>query len=174
MKIRLIALAGVAAMALSTSAFAAEPGWYLGLGAGYSKLNSLSAAPGTGNLKSSGSVAGEAAFGYSFGNGLRLEDEIGYSQHDMKANPGGTASGSVIAGGGREQGLVEAENAEVLAVANAHGATPAQVRLAWTLHRGPHVLAIPGTSNADHLVANVAAGALRLSADEVTRLAALR
>jgi aryl-alcohol dehydrogenase-like predicted oxidoreductase len=61
----------------------------------------------------------------------------------------------------------------ILAVARAHGATAAQVRLAWTLQRGPHVLAIPGTGNPDHLVANVAAGALRLSEDELARLEAL-
>jgi aryl-alcohol dehydrogenase-like predicted oxidoreductase len=58
----------------------------------------------------------------------------------------------------------------VLAVAHTHGATPAQIRLAWTLHRGPHVLAIPGTGNPDHLIENVAAGALRLSQDELARL----
>ncbi|GHJ40377.1 oxidoreductase [Streptomyces sp. TS71-3] len=58
----------------------------------------------------------------------------------------------------------------VLTVARAHGATPAQVRLAWTLHLGPHVLAIPGTANPDHLTENVAAGALRLSQDELARL----
>ncbi|MGS2642465.1 aldo/keto reductase [Streptosporangium sp. LJ11] len=75
-----------------------------------------------------------------------------------------------IAGEGREAGAGGTENDEVLAVARAHGATPAQVRLAWTLRHGPHVLAIPGTGNPDHLVANVAAGALRLSEDEVARL----
>jgi diketogulonate reductase-like aldo/keto reductase len=32
------------------------------------------------------------------------------------------------------------------------------------------VLAIPGTGNPDHLVANVAAGALRLSEDELAVL----
>lgn len=74
-----------------------------------------------------------------------------------------------IAGDGREAGGV-ADNAAVLAVARAHGATPAQVRLAWTLSRGPHVLAIPGTGNPDHLVENVAAGAVRLSADELASL----
>ena len=52
----------------------------------------------------------------------------------------------------------------------AHGAAPAQVRLAWTLQQGPHVLAIPGTSNPDHLTENVAAGALRLSPGEMDRL----
>ncbi|MGJ6963709.1 aldo/keto reductase [Streptosporangium sp. G11] len=75
-----------------------------------------------------------------------------------------------IAGDGREAGASGAENDEVLAVARAHGATAAQVRLAWTLLRGPHVLAIPGTGDPDHLVANVAAGALRLSEDEIARL----
>jgi pyridoxine 4-dehydrogenase len=61
----------------------------------------------------------------------------------------------------------------VLAVARAHGATAAQVRLAWTLQCGPHVLAIPGTGKPEHLAENVAAGALRLSADEMARLSAL-
>ena len=51
--------------------------------------------------------------------------------------------------------------------------TPAQVRLAWTLQQGPHVLAIPGTGNPDHLAANVAAGALRLSPGEIARLEAI-
>lgn len=60
--------------------------------------------------------------------------------------------------------------AEVAAVAAAHGATAAQVRLAWTLHRGPHVLAIPGTGSVRHLEENVAAGALRLSDEELALL----
>ncbi|ACQ78688.1 aldo/keto reductase [Beutenbergia cavernae DSM 12333] len=63
---------------------------------------------------------------------------------------------------------------EVAAVAAAHGATPAQVRLAWTLHRGPHVLAIPGTGSVAHLEENVAAGALRLSDDELALLDGIR
>jgi aryl-alcohol dehydrogenase-like predicted oxidoreductase len=75
-----------------------------------------------------------------------------------------------IAGAGREAGPGAAESDDVLAVARAHDATPAQIRLAWTLQLGPHVLAIPGTGNPDHLVANVAAGALRLSADELALL----
>lgn len=75
-----------------------------------------------------------------------------------------------IAGARREAGASGADGDEVLAVARAHGASAVQVRLAWTLHRGPHVLAIPGTGNPDHLVANVAAGALRLSEDELAVL----
>jgi aryl-alcohol dehydrogenase-like predicted oxidoreductase len=58
----------------------------------------------------------------------------------------------------------------VLAVARALDATPAQVRLAWTLHQGPHVLAIPGTSDPAHLTDNIAAAALRLSPDDLTAL----
>ncbi|MEY9967807.1 pyridoxine 4-dehydrogenase [Streptacidiphilus sp. MAP12-16] len=75
-----------------------------------------------------------------------------------------------IAGEGREAGASATDNDKVLDVARAHGATAAQILLAWTLHQGPHVLAIPGTGNPDHLVANVAAGALRLSQDELARL----
>jgi pyridoxine 4-dehydrogenase len=61
-----------------------------------------------------------------------------------------------------------------LAVARAHRATPAQVKLAWTLQQGPHVLAIPGTGNPVHLRENVAAAALRLTRDDLARLDALR
>jgi pyridoxine 4-dehydrogenase len=75
-----------------------------------------------------------------------------------------------IAGEGREAGASGTDSDEIRAVARAHGATAAQVRLAWTLHRGRHVLAIPGTGDPGHLVENVAAGALRLSPDELARL----
>ncbi|MFD9793133.1 aldo/keto reductase [Streptomyces sp. NPDC059070] len=82
-----------------------------------------------------------------------------------------------IAGEGREGGAAPdgaGDDDAVLAVARAHGATPAQVRLAWTLGQGGHVLAIPGTGNPDHLAENVAAGALRLTADEMALLDAAR
>ncbi|MGW4520571.1 oxidoreductase [Amycolatopsis sp. NPDC004378] len=77
-----------------------------------------------------------------------------------------------IAGAGREAGAGNGEHAEVLAIARAHGASAAQVRLAWTLHRGPHVLVIPGTGDSRHLAENVAAGELRLTAGELARLGA--
>ncbi|MGW4564002.1 aldo/keto reductase [Streptomyces sp. NPDC004561] len=62
----------------------------------------------------------------------------------------------------------------MLAVARAHGASTAQVRIAWTLRQGPHVLGIPGTGDPVHLEANVAAGALRLSAEEPALLDTVR
>ena len=76
-----------------------------------------------------------------------------------------------IAGQGRLTGAdPHDDGAAALAVAQAHGVSAAQVRLAWTLQLGPHVLAIPGTGNPEHLEDNVAAGALRLSAEEMGRL----
>lgn len=73
--------------------------------------------------------------------------------------------------GGDVPGSTDAVVAEVAA---AHDATPAQVRLAWTLHRGRHVLAIPGTGRIDHLEDNVAAASLRLSDEDLISLATAR
>ncbi|MER6070690.1 aldo/keto reductase [Streptomyces sp. NPDC001817] len=78
-----------------------------------------------------------------------------------------------VAGEAGPQAAADAHDDTVRDIARAHGVSPAQIRIAWTLHQGPHVLAIPGTGNPDHLAENVAAGALRLTADELTRLDAL-
>jgi pyridoxine 4-dehydrogenase len=58
----------------------------------------------------------------------------------------------------------------VTAVAEKYGATEAQVKLAWTLHKGPNVLAIPGTGDPAHLVENVAAAGLRLTEEDMSLL----
>ncbi|MBV8159982.1 MAG: aldo/keto reductase [Acidimicrobiia bacterium] len=55
-------------------------------------------------------------------------------------------------------------------VAEHHGATPAQVALAWLLAHSPAVLPIPGTRSVAHLDENVAAAHLRLSEDELALL----
>ncbi|MYW63597.1 aldo/keto reductase [Streptomyces sp. SID8379] len=75
-----------------------------------------------------------------------------------------------IAGSGGHAGAVDTTSSAVDAIAAAHGASPAQIRLAWTLHQGPNVLAIPGTGDPDHVAQNVAAGALRLTPEEVRAL----
>lgn len=54
-------------------------------------------------------------------------------------------------------------------IAERHGATPAQVALAWLLTT-PAMLPIPGTSSVEHLEENLAAAALELSEDEVAEL----
>ncbi|MFI6881017.1 aldo/keto reductase [Streptomyces sp. NPDC050400] len=77
-----------------------------------------------------------------------------------------------IAGSGGHAGATgTTESPAVERIAAAHGASPAQIRLAWTLHQGPNVLAIPGTGDPEHLAQNVAAGAIRLSGEELRALA---
>ncbi|MEA2435473.1 MAG: pyridoxine 4-dehydrogenase [Thermoleophilaceae bacterium] len=56
------------------------------------------------------------------------------------------------------------------AAAERHGATPAQLALAWLLHRSPVMLPIPGTSKVDHLEDNMKAATIDLSEDEVAAL----
>ncbi|MGH3243135.1 MAG: aldo/keto reductase [Spirillospora sp.] len=58
----------------------------------------------------------------------------------------------------------------VKAVAGRHGATPAQVAIAWTLAQGDHVLPIPGTKKSRYLRDNVAAADLDLTAADRTEL----
>src|SRR5271154_2552309 len=50
--------------------------------------------------------------------------------------------------------------------AKRHGATVAQLSLAWLLHHSPVPLPIPGTTSFEHLEENIGAGAVKLSADE--------
>ncbi len=52
-----------------------------------------------------------------------------------------------------------------------HQATPSQIALAWLLWRSPVLLPIPGTSKVKHLEENIAGGALRLSDDELEKIA---
>ena len=56
-------------------------------------------------------------------------------------------------------------------VADAHGAKPMQVALAWLLQRSPLTLPIPGTSSVEHLEENMLAGSLRLTEEEFAELA---
>lgn len=77
-----------------------------------------------------------------------------------------------IAASNREAGGT-ADPEELLAVAKAHDATPAQVRLAWTLAQGPHVLVIPGTGDPKHLAENMAAADLELTTDDLSVLDSL-
>ena len=51
-------------------------------------------------------------------------------------------------------------------IATGHGATVAQLTLAWLLGRSPVMLAIPGTLSVAHLEENIAASGLRLTAEE--------
>ncbi|HUB73409.1 MAG TPA: aldo/keto reductase [Solirubrobacteraceae bacterium] len=49
--------------------------------------------------------------------------------------------------------------------------TPGQLALAWVLHRGEHVVPIPGTKRVAYLEENLAAAEIHLSDEEVERIA---
>ena len=55
-------------------------------------------------------------------------------------------------------------------IANEHGATPAQLALAWLLQRSPALLLIPGTSTVAHLEENVAAALIELTPSDIQQL----
>ena len=67
-----------------------------------------------------------------------------------------------------EQGAL-LRHAEVGSIAEAHGATPAQVALAWVL-RQKGVVAIPKTSRAERVTENLGALEVRLREDDLARL----
>ncbi|MDQ4124034.1 MAG: aldo/keto reductase, partial [Actinomycetota bacterium] len=55
-------------------------------------------------------------------------------------------------------------------VAAMHDASPAQIALAWLLHKSPVMLPIPGTSSIDHFEENLGAGRIELTAEEMSRI----
>jgi len=58
------------------------------------------------------------------------------------------------------------------AIAEKHGASPAQIALAWLLARSPVMLPIPGTGSVEHLEENWDARRIALSADELASIGA--
>jgi aryl-alcohol dehydrogenase-like predicted oxidoreductase len=67
----------------------------------------------------------------------------------------------------------EAVVAEIADVAEAHGALPGQVALAWVQQQGDDVVPIPGTKRVEYLEQNVGALEVHLTEDEMSRLDAL-
>jgi aryl-alcohol dehydrogenase-like predicted oxidoreductase len=63
--------------------------------------------------------------------------------------------------------------AAVEPIAARHGVTTRQLALAWHLHHSPVSLPIPGTTSIAHLLDNLAAAHLTLTADEVAELTSL-
>jgi aryl-alcohol dehydrogenase-like predicted oxidoreductase len=57
--------------------------------------------------------------------------------------------------------------------ATSHGATCAQVALAWLLRKNPFVVPIPGTKQPGHVIQNAAAADIRLSAADIEALDSL-
>ncbi len=61
--------------------------------------------------------------------------------------------------------------AEVKELAAEKDVTPAQLALAWVLHRGPHFVPIPGTKRVSYLEENLGAAEIELSDGDVQRIA---
>ncbi len=59
------------------------------------------------------------------------------------------------------------------ALAREAGCTPAQLALAWLLHKAPHIIVIPGTTSVAHLQEDLGAADVRLSPALIERLEAL-
>ena len=71
-----------------------------------------------------------------------------------------------------EDGRGPRTSLEQLVPAHYGVATPAQLSLAWLLHRSPAMLPIPGTSKVSHLEENIAAASHQIHPDEWAQLQA--
>jgi aryl-alcohol dehydrogenase-like predicted oxidoreductase len=60
-----------------------------------------------------------------------------------------------------------------LAVAREVGCTPAQLAIAWLLHKGQDIIPIPGTTSLEHLAEDLAAADVKLSPAVMTKLEGL-
>ena len=69
----------------------------------------------------------------------------------------------------KNQALLPAYNA----IAAEVGCTPSQLAIAWLLHQGDDILPIPGTRSVEHLIDDLGAADVTLSAEVIARLNAL-
>jgi pyridoxine 4-dehydrogenase len=69
-------------------------------------------------------------------------------------------------------GKLAAAGGPLARIAEATGATPSQLALAWLLRRSPVILPIPGTSSVAHLEENIAAAGVTLSDSAYDELSA--
>jgi aryl-alcohol dehydrogenase-like predicted oxidoreductase len=68
------------------------------------------------------------------------------------------------------KGFFTGAGGRVAAIAKRHGATPAQVALAWLLARSPVTVVIPGTGSVAHLEENAGASEVELADEEIAEL----
>jgi aryl-alcohol dehydrogenase-like predicted oxidoreductase len=94
-----------------------------------------------------------------------IESPDALSEHDMRRHHPRFQGDSL--------GEVQAAVAQVRTIADAHGATPGQVALAWVLAQGDDVVPIPGTKRVPYLEENVASAEVRLTAEDLAALDAI-
>lgn len=102
------------------------------------------------NLYNLGNRQSEALLDYSTENGIGFIPWFPVGGGDL-VKPGGPLEG----------------------IAEVHGATVAQLSLAWLLKRSPVMLPIPGTGSVSHLEENVASSDVELTGAEFDQLAAI-
>jgi aryl-alcohol dehydrogenase-like predicted oxidoreductase len=82
--------------------------------------------------------------------------------------------GDIRAAMPRFAGEAYAQNLRLLApmqaVAEKPGCTLAELAIAWVLHQGEHVIALPGTTSVEHLHEDVRGGSVKLSAELLAEL----
>ncbi|WP_225848936.1 aldo/keto reductase [Streptomyces sp. HPF1205] len=99
---------------------------------------------------------------YNLGD-RKYEDVLGYAEEHGLAFIPWFPIGS---------GALAAPDSSLAAVLDGHAATPAQLALAWLLHRSPAMLPIPGTSSVAHLEENMGAAQIRLTDEEFASVSA--
>lgn len=62
---------------------------------------------------------------------------------------------------------------QLTAIADDLGCATSQLALAWLLHQGPHIAAIPGTISPEHMKSNLAASNVEVPADVLEKLDSL-
>lgn len=104
---------------------------------------------------------------------LQNETHLYHQSTEMKEHIAqyGTVMESWFPLGGRGQTQILFNDPTVVSIAEAHDKTSAQIILRWHLQAGN--IAIPGSSNPDHILENLSIYDFSLSDDEMDSLAAL-
>lgn len=58
----------------------------------------------------------------------------------------------------------------VTRIANKHNATPTQISLAWMINKKPYIVPIPGSRHLNRIKDNLAAGEIKMTAEEVNEI----
>ena len=124
----------------------------------------------------------ELEAGLKLGEIATVENMYGYGQRTTVVLPYGTNPGGeevldlceahgipLIPFFSLLNSLPKADN-KIAEIAQKHGATDAQINLAWLLHKSPWILPIPGTSSLAHFEENMKAANIKLSADDMAYL----
>jgi aryl-alcohol dehydrogenase-like predicted oxidoreductase len=101
------------------------------------------------------------------GRGFLTDDE-----HNRSGNRAGAYRANHPRFTGRNGDINRELVASLADLAHAKGCTTAQLALAWVLHQGDDIVAIPGTKQRTRLLENIAAGDIVLTADELATIEA--